>query len=333
MDWLKKKVMNINQYKNIKPLIIGPGVAGKRHLEAQLSLGIKTGIYSINPQTKQFYKKNANIIVFDNLDKALDWSNLVHVCTPDDKHTEYVALAIKKGKAVLCEKSFTTGLQDALYLQDLAHKYNATLIVGQNYRLTPTFAEIKRRIIAGDLGNLTKIQTTYLHDRTQYQQRTAFRKNEDFLYIGGSHAVDLTYWIANEKVTNVQATAKSELSYQITVTFASGLMGHIKLDANSPRPINGTDLIVEGENGKLVSHNKIDKLTFYKKGGKRPQSIKLPNNHTLTTALEVKIIDDYLSGETNSYLPLPAVDEAVNIIKVLDTIQKVAISGKIQALD
>lgn len=319
--------------KNINPLIIGIGVAGRRHLEAQLSLGIKTGIYSTNPQTNQFYKKNANIIVFDNLDKALDWSNLVHVCTPDDKHTEYVALAIKKGKAVLCEKSFTTNLQDALYLQDLAHKYNATLIVGQNYRLTPTFAETKRKIIAGDLGNLTKIQTTYLHDRTQYQQRTALRKNEDFLYIGGSHAVDIACWIANEKVINVQATAKSELSYHITVMFASGLLGNVILDATSPRSINGSDLIVRGEKGKLISHNKVDSLLIYQDGDRKPQSIQLPNNHTLTTALEVKIIDDYLSGETNSYLPLPAIDEAVNTIKVLDAIQKTIFTGKEQFLD
>lgn len=318
--------------KNINPLIIGIGVAGKRHLEAQLNLGFKTGIYNINLKKTEPFKKQKNVIVFDNLEKAINWSNLVHICTPDDKHTEYAAKALEKGKAVFCEKSFTTSLKDALYLQDLAHKYNATLIIAQNYRLTPTFAETKRRIIAGDLGNLTKIQTTYLHDSTQYQQRTALRKNEDFLYIGGSHAVDLACWIANEKITNVQATAKSELSYQITLTFASGLVGNIKLDASSPRPYTTTDLIVEGENGKLVSHNKIDELLFYKKGVQKPQCIKLSNSTTLTTKVEVKIVDDYLSGRNASYVPLPDVDEAVNTIKVLDAIQKASVSGKMEVV-
>ena len=79
--------------KEIKPLIIGLGLAGSRHLEAQLKLGIKTGVYNINPHKLEPFKKNPRVIIFDNLQKAIDWSNLVHVCTPDDKHTEYVALA------------------------------------------------------------------------------------------------------------------------------------------------------------------------------------------------------------------------------------------------
>lgn len=318
----------LNKFENIKPLVIGIGVSGRRHLEAQLNLGIKTGVYNINPQKTNPLRKQKNIIVFDNLEDGLSWSNLVHVCTPDDKHTEYVAQALKKGKAVLCEKSFTTNLSDALYLQDLAHKYDSTLIVGQNYRLTPTFLETRKRIVEGTLGIITGIETTYLHDVTEYQQRRPLRKNQDFLYIGGSHAVDLVSWVINQQIVSVLATSVNELSYKITVKFASGLLGRIKLDASSPRPINGTDLIVDGESGKLVSHNKLDRLLFYKKGNKKPQSIKLPNSRTFTTAIEVKIVDDYLLGKIDSYWPLPNVDEAVNTIKILRVIQRVVLSGR-----
>lgn len=319
----------VKKYKNIKPLIIGIGVAGKRHLEAQLNLGIKTGIYSANVQTKQFYSKNASVVVFDNLEDGINWSNLVHVCTPDDKHTEYVALALKKRKAVLCEKSFTTSLQDALALQKLAHKFNSTLIVGQNYRLTPTFLETRKRVIEGQLGKITRIETTYLHDQTEYQRKYSAG---NFLYIGGSHAVDLACFLADEQIISVKTTSKNTLSYQIAVKFASGLRGDIKLDANLPQSQNGTDLIVTGENGQLVSHNKKDLLLFYKKGAKLPKSIKLPNSQTLTIALEVKIVDDYLSGKLNSHWPLPDVDEALNSIKILHAVQKAVSSDKSESV-
>lgn len=309
----------MSKYKNIKPLVIGIGIAGKRHLEAQLDLGIKTGIYSTNPQTKQFYKKNENIIVFDNLEDGIEWSNLVHVCTPDDKHTEFVSKALKKGKAVLCEKSFTTSLQEALYLKKLAHKYNCTLIVGQNYRLTPTFLETRKRVLEGQLGKITHIETTYLHDKAEYQRKYS---TENFLYIGGSHAVDLACWILGEQIVSIKTTLENKLSYKITIKFPSGLVGEIKLDASSSQSKNGTDLIVVGENGKLVNHNKIDKLLFYRKGNKKPESIVLPNSTTYTTTQEVKIVDDYLSGKIDSYWPLPQVDEAVHTIKVLDAIQR-----------
>src|SRR3989344_1359011 len=112
----------VQKPKIIRPLVIGIGVAGKRHLDAQLKQGIQTGVYSLKISRTDSLRLQKNVIVFDNLKDAINWSGLVHVCTPDDKHTEFVEMAIKKGKAVLCEKSFTTSLQDALYLQQLAHK-------------------------------------------------------------------------------------------------------------------------------------------------------------------------------------------------------------------
>lgn len=305
--------------KKIKPLVVGIGVAGRRHLAAQLNLGIKTGIYTTNPQTAKSERLRSNIIVFDNLENGIDWANLVHICTPDDKHTEFVAQALKKGRTVLCEKSFTTSLKDALYLQDLAYKYGGRVLVGQNYRLTPTFAEIRKRVLEGQLGILSRIETTYFHDRTDFERRYS---DQYFLYIGGSHAVDLACWVVGEKIVSVQSFSENELNYNITVNFSSGLKGDIKLDASAPRSISGTDLIVYGEEGRLVSHNKLDKLSFYQYGGGEIQSILLPNTKTFTIPQEVKIVDDYLLGRTTSYWPLPDVDEAVYLIKVLEAIKK-----------
>lgn len=309
----------LKKFKEIKPLIIGIGIQGKRHLEAQLNLGFKTGIYSTNPKIKQSFEKNNNVIIFDNLADGIDWSNLVHVCTPDDKHTEFVAEALKKGKTVLCEKSLTTNLEDALKLQQLAHKHNGLLIVGQNYRLTPTFAEIRERILAGQIGIITKIETTYFHDESNYQQRYG---NKNFLYTGGAHAVDLASWISGEKISTAEVISSGNLYYQIAVQFSSGLIGEIKLDASLSRDISGTDLIVYGEQGKLVGHNKLDELLAYKNKNRKPQVIKFPNTSTFTVALEIKIIDDYLLGRRNFYWPLPDVDEAVNTIKILDAVEK-----------
>ncbi len=309
----------ISNFKSIKPLVIGIGVAGRRHLEAQLNLGVKTGVYTTNPQTAKSLRENKNIIVFDNLEEGIDWSDLVHVCTPDDKHTSFVALAIKKGKSVLCEKSLATNLKDALYLQKLSHQNKAILVVGQNYRLTPTFLETRKRVLNGNLGRITKIETTYLHDRNDYKKRY---KDTNFLYIGGSHAVDLACWVIDEQVKDIGVVSASKLSYQIAIKFSSGVSGSINLDASLIRPMSGTDLIVEGEKGKLISHNKIDKLLFYKTGNRKAKSSYFPNTSTFTIALEVNIIDEYLLGRRNSYWPLPNLDETINTIKILDSVER-----------
>lgn len=308
-----------NKSKNIKPLIIGIGIAGRRHLDAQLNLGNKTGVFTTNPQSVKDLGKNRNVIVFSNLEQGIEWANLVHVCTPDDKHTKFIEMAMKAKIAVLSEKPLTTNLKEALYLQRLAHEYNTPLIVGQNYRLTPTFAQTKKMILARQLGIITKIETTYLHDKFDYQRRY-LKKN--FLYTGGSHAIDLACWIVDKPIVSIKATAKNELNFQIVIKFSQAIYGYIKLDASIPRAISGTDLTVYGEDGKLITHNKKDQLLFYPKGGTKPQTIHLPNTQTFTTPLEVKIVNDYLLGKIPSYSPLPGVDEAVNVMKVLDATEK-----------
>src|SRR3989338_5016674 len=318
-------MLEMNKIKEIKPLIIGIGVAGKRHLEAQLNLGFITGVYTTNPQTVKSLRKQKEIIVFENLEDGLDWANLVHVCTPDDTHSEFVAKAIKKGKTVICEKSFTTSFKDALFLQNLAHKHDIKVFVGQNYRLTPTFVEIRKRVLNGQLGIISQIETTYFHDRNDYQKRY---QGKNFLYTGGSHAVDLASWIVGERIVSVQVFSENELKYNIEVEFSTGLKGNIKLDANSPRSLSGTDLIIQGERGRLVSYNKSDKLLFFGYGNEKNQTMILPNTKSFTIPSEIKIIDDYLLGKTTSYSPLPEINEAVYLIKILDTIKQAIFSGK-----
>ena len=305
--------------KQIRPLVIGIGTSGRRHLDAQLNLGNKTGIYTTNPQTAKSLRKQKNIIIFENLEDGMGWANLVHVCTPDDKHTESVAKALKKGKTVLCEKPFTTILKEALFLQNLASKYGINVFVGQNYRLTPTFVEIRKKVLEGQLGIISHIKTTYFHDREDFQRRY---KGKYFLYTGGSHAVDLACWIANKQIVSVRAYSENNLKFHITIQFTSGLKGDVELDASLPRPISGTDLIVDGERGKLTSHNKLDKLFFSKYEDKKNQSILLPNSKTFTIPLEIKIVNDYLLGKTVSHWPLPDVKEAVDLIKILEAAKK-----------
>lgn len=326
--------------QDIKPLIIGTGLAGTRHLEAQLQQGVKTAVYNQNPKSTEKFNKNPNIIVFDDLKEGLNWSNLVHVCTPDNKHTEYVSLALKRGKAIICEKPIATKLKEAIKLRDLTHKLNGILIIGHNYRLTPSFMETKRLISEGTMGTITAIETNYLDDMDNYRFGSKWRNTQDFLYVGGSHAVDLILWMMDERVISVQAAVGTKIKteyesperYQIILKFASGKLGHISLDSSSAQQFDGSAVIIWGDQGKISSHNQIDEMTVYNKSTKRSLLKNLPNRNTLTTAEEIKIIDNYLLGKISSFYPLPGVDEAVEVIKVLDAIEKAVYSGKSERL-
>lgn len=314
----------------IRPLVIGVGSSGTRHLNTQLEMGFKTGVFDINPMAKQGLENNTEVIKFEKLAEALSWANLVHVCTPDDQHTEFAAAALRERKAVLCEKPFTTNLQDALDLQRLSHEYETPLFVGHNYRLTPTFLETRKRVLAGQLGKVTWVEATYLHDMTEYQKLTPWRKSQDFLYGAGSHPLDLAMWVIDEDITAVQAVTGIKIrpgyempeSYSISLIFRSGALGHVRLDASLARPYHGTDLIVDASEGQIASHNKIDLLTVYKRGDRKPSSVKVTNSGTFTIPAEIRLVDNYLLGRSPDSWPVPMVDEAVKVMQVLNAIKK-----------
>ena len=44
--------------------------------------------------------------------------------------------------------------------------------------------------------------------------------------------------------------------------------------------------------------------------------------------VEIKILDDYLLGRTTSYWPLPAIEEVISLIKILNAIKKATFSGR-----
>lgn len=320
----------------IRPLVIGIGSSGTRHLNAQLEMGFETGVFDINPMAKQGLKNNTKVIIFEKLDEALGWANLVHVCTPDDLHTDFAAEALKRRIAVICEKPFTTRLQDALDLQELSHQFQTPLLVGHNYRLTPSFLESRKRVLDGQLGKITWVETTYLHDMTEYQKMTPWRKNQDFLYGGGSHAIDLAMWAIDEDVISVQAIIGDKTRpeyempeiYSINLKFRSGTIGHVRLDASLARPYHGTDLCIDGSKGQISSHTKRDQLTVYKRGNRKPYSIRVCNTKTFTIPGEIQLIDDYLLGKNSNTWPIPMADETIKTMRVLDTIEKAIRSKK-----
>ena len=317
---------------NIKALIVGAGIIGERHAKAQKKLGSDVGIYNNTFSVAEKLAQMIGGIAFKDLDEAIAWSDIIHICTPDHLHTEIAIKAIEAGKHILCEKPLVTNLKDALQIQTALDKSTSKLLVGNNYRLTPSFLEIQKRVKKGKIGKILSIQTTYLHDMRSYYKKTPWRSDQNFLYGGGIHAIDLACWIAGEKVTNVQAITGSKFikgfnhpeDYRINLTFASGFTAHVWLSARVVLPIHKTDVEVYGEKGAYIANNKSGVLrAFYHKQKKKEfvaETFKV--GYRLTIPKEIEIANRYFTGKSKSYWPLVDIHEAVKEIKILEAIEK-----------
>ncbi|MBQ8616925.1 MAG: Gfo/Idh/MocA family oxidoreductase [Clostridia bacterium] len=100
-------------------------------------------------------------------DPAVD---LVYVATPHSHHAQHMKLCIERGKAVLCEKSFTVNAAQAREVLELAEEKNVLVAEAIWTRYMPSRRIIDELIAAGTIGELRLI-TANLHYPIEHVQR------------------------------------------------------------------------------------------------------------------------------------------------------------------
>jgi myo-inositol 2-dehydrogenase/D-chiro-inositol 1-dehydrogenase len=78
----------------------------------------------------------------------------VFICTPTDMHADLIEKAAQAGKAVFCEKPVDLNSDRIRKCLDVVRATNAKLMIGFNRRFDPSFASIRKRIGAGEIGKV-----------------------------------------------------------------------------------------------------------------------------------------------------------------------------------
>ena len=82
----------------------------------------------------------------------------VLIATPHSMHCQHICDAARAGKHVFAEKPITLTAATAQQAVDATKAAGVTLGLGFNRRYAPAFVEMKRRILAGDIGDLLHIE-------------------------------------------------------------------------------------------------------------------------------------------------------------------------------
>jgi predicted dehydrogenase len=276
------------------------------------------------------------ISFFEHIDEAISWAELVHICTPDHLHTGFAEKSIKSGKPVLCEKPVTTSLEDALHLQSLTEAHKTIFFVGNNNRLTPTFMEMKKRIKQRQLGKPIAVYATYLHDMRSFFKKTPWRLQQNFLYGGAVHAIDLVCWIMGDQLISVYAQTGRKLirkytfpeDYHILLTFKSGMIATIWANARVVLPVHKADLQIYLENGTFVANNKSGVLKTFKHRKGMKEHVKDYKNeqfnvgYRYTIPKEIEIVNKFITKRSKFHDPVPRIDDVIPLMKILHAIEK-----------
>ncbi len=76
------------------------------------------------------------------------------ICAPTDVHADLIEAAVKAGKAVFCEKPVDLSSKRIVACLKKVAASGRPLMIGFNRRFDPNFAEARRRILAGAIGQV-----------------------------------------------------------------------------------------------------------------------------------------------------------------------------------
>jgi predicted dehydrogenase len=148
--------------------LIGGGIISRAHIAAaKASTGRVQIVASVDPAegARQTLAQNTGAPVFASVEELFNRDirlDGIVLCTPPSVRMPIVREALDRGVAVLVEKPLAHTLTDARALADLAAGYpKAAAAVGYCHRFVPAVLEMKRRLAAGELGELIRVENHF----------------------------------------------------------------------------------------------------------------------------------------------------------------------------
>jgi predicted dehydrogenase len=141
-------------------LIVGGGSIGERHLRCFLKTGrVRASLCDANPAIVERLRSNYDVAAtFADYD-AIDLSayDSVVICTPAQLHIPMARRAVEAGCHVLCEKPLSTSLDGVDELDEAIRRKGVKFVVAYTHRSMPPMEEFRRRIHAGEIGQVKQV--------------------------------------------------------------------------------------------------------------------------------------------------------------------------------
>ena len=190
----------------------------------------------------------------------------VVIATPTDAHVAAIEAAARAGKAIFCEKPIDLDPERARACIEAVQETGARMMVGFNRRFDPDFAEVRRQIDAGAVGDVELVQIT---SRDPAPPPIDYVARSGGIFIDMMiHDFDMARFLLREDVVEVSATGTVLIDERIgkagdldtaTATLKSA-SGRIALISNSRRAAYGYDQRIEvhGSKGMVSAGNRRD---------------------------------------------------------------------------
>lgn len=214
-------------------------------------------------RAEQFASKHGIETVYDTYDEVIADPTLdaIYNPLPISHHKEYSIKALRAGKHVLCEKSFSLNAAEARDMAAVGDETGLVLIEAFHYRYHPVFQKALEIVDSGILGELQHIDA-------QFIVGTPNKENIRMIYeTGGGATMDMgcypISWLRHisrqePRVTNataVEGDPQIDLSLEVEYELDGGVTA--KTAGAMNQRTFAADMTVTGSQGELFVRNPL----------------------------------------------------------------------------
>lgn len=209
---------------------------------------------------------------FDDLGTMLDQTqpDVLHVCSPHGLHAAHAIEAVKRGIHVIIEKPLATDESDARAVIAAAEHAGVHAAVCLTKRFYPMVAELRARILAGELGQVNAIRGGFLswdsnHDQWGWGFDPKIAGTSYATADLGVHWLDLAEHVTGRHITEVDARfstlrptryrdgqpvkVEAEDYVRVFLDFSGGAVGSATFSGVTAGEPNGCSIDVDGIDG------------------------------------------------------------------------------------
>jgi len=145
---------------NLTAAVIGTGYIGIQHLEALKMLVSEVIVCNADVEKGKAVAEQYGCRFYSDYEEMFKNERLdfVNICVPTPLHGKISLCALENGVNVLCEKPFTSTLDEAYRVTQAAKDKNLTLMVAHCVRFSRKYEYLKRCIQDGRFGKLLSLE-------------------------------------------------------------------------------------------------------------------------------------------------------------------------------
>ena len=118
------------------------------------------GAYDPDTERLESFAKGTGVRTFADIDELLDACDAVCIGSENNAHADFVEVAARAGKAILCEKPLAAKESDMERIERAVRESGVTMMTAFPCRFSPAYARLKERVDGGEIGKVRAVMAT-----------------------------------------------------------------------------------------------------------------------------------------------------------------------------